>query len=188
MIATSTPLLFTIVGEPGIGKSRLAAEFLAGLDPEGTVLVGRSHLGADSATFAPAASMVRAVAGVEDEDATDVAAERLRELVGRVCVPGTDAHTINRLEALMGLSGPRRDESAFVNDVRSGFLALLEGLSSERPVTLLFEDAHTLRPQMLDLIERIAARGRHVPGRVLVLVDGPHRVARGTSRVGNRRP
>ena len=87
VIATSTPLLFTIVGEPGIGKSRLAAEFLAGLDPEGTVLIGRSHLGADSATFAPAASMVRAVAGVEDEDATDVAAQRLRDLVGRVCVP-----------------------------------------------------------------------------------------------------
>ncbi len=170
VIATSTPLLFTIVGEPGIGKSRLAAEFLAGLDPEGTVLIGRSHLGADSATFAPAASMVRAVAGVDDDDATDVAAQRLRDLVGRVCVQGTDAHTIHRLEALVGLSGPRRDESAFVNDVRSGFLALLEGLSGQRPVTLLFEDAHTLRPQMLDLIERIAARGRHVPGRVLVLV------------------
>ena len=87
----------------------------------------------------------------------------------------------------MGLSEPRRDESAFVNDVRSGFLALLEGLASQRPVTLLFEDAHTLRPQMLDLIERIAARGRRGPGRVLVLVDGAHRVARGTSRVGNRR-
>ena len=70
----------------------------------------------------------------------------------------------------MGLSEPRRDESAFVNDVRSGFLALLEGLSSQRPVTLLFEDVHTLRPQMLDLIERIAARGRRGPGRVLVLV------------------
>ncbi len=170
VIATSTPLLFTLVGEAGIGKSRLAAEFLAGLDPEGTVLVGRSHLGADSATFAPAAAMVREVAGVDDEDATDVAAERLRELIGRVCVPGRDDRTIDRLQALVGLSGPRRDESAFVNDVRSGFLALIEGLANERPVTLLFEDAHALRPQMLDLIERIAARGRRGPGRVLVLV------------------
>ena len=43
-------------------------------------------------------------------------------------------------------------------------------LASQRPVTLLFEDAHTLRPQMLDLIERIAARGRQGPGKVLVLV------------------
>ena len=38
------------------------------------------------------------------------------------------------------------------------------GSPAERPVTLLFEDAHTLRPQMLDLIERIAARGRQRPG------------------------
>ena len=188
VIATSTPLLFTIVGEPGIGKSRLAAEFLAGLDPEGTVLVGRSHIGADSATFAPAAAMVRAVAGVEEEDTTDVAIRAAaRAHRPASAMPGTDAHTANRLQALVGLSEPRRDESAFVNDVRSGFLALLEGLSSQRPVTLLFEDAHTLRPQMLDLIERIAARGRRGPGRVLVLVHGAHRAARGTSRVGNRR-
>jgi len=170
VIATSRPLLFTIAGEPGIGKSRLAAEFLAGLDPEGTVLVGRSHLGADSATFGPAAAMVREVAEVADEAAAEDTERQLRALIARVCVPGTDAHTIDRLQALLGLGTPRRDESAFVHDVRSGFLALLEGLANERPVTLLFEDAHTLRPQMLDLIERIAARGRHSPGRVLVVV------------------
>src|SRR4051794_8621994 len=170
VIATSRPLLFTLVGEPGIGKSRLAAEFLAGLDPEGTVLVGRSHVGADSATFAPAAAMVREVAGIDDDDATELATERLGELVGRVCGQGDEQRTVERLRALVGLSQPRRDESAFVHDVRSGFLALLEGLAEERPVTLLFEDAQTLRPQMLDLIERIAARGRQSPGRVLVLV------------------
>src|SRR6185295_3767254 len=150
---TSRPLLFTLVGEPGIGKSRLAAEFLAGLDPEGTVLVGRSHLGADSATFAPAAAMVR-----EDDDPADVAVQRLRELVQRVCPPGPDARTVDRLQSLLGLNEPRRDESAFVHDVRAGFLTLIEGLASERPVTLLFEDAQTFRPQMLDLIERVVAR------------------------------
>ena len=170
VVNTSRPLLFTIVGEPGIGKSRLAAEFVAGLDPAGTVLVGRSHLGADSATFAPAASIVREIAGVDDEDDASVASRQLRALVDRVCVNGSDTRTVDRLEALLGLSAPRREESAFVNDVRSGFLALIEGLAAERPVTLLFEDAHTLRPQMLDLIERIVARGRRGPGRVLVVV------------------
>ena len=170
VVNTSRPLLFTIVGEPGIGKSRLAAEFVAGLDPEGTVLIGRSHITANSATFAPAASIVRDIAGVGDEEGANVATERLRALIDRVCVTGSESRTVDRLEALLGLSAPRRDESAFVNDVRSGFLALIEGLATERPVTLLFEDAHTLRPQMLDLIERIVARGRSSPGRVLVVV------------------
>jgi len=170
VVNTSRPLLFTIVGEPGIGKSRLAAEFVAGLDPEGTVLIGRSHLGADSATFAPAASIVREIADVDDEADASVASAKLRSLIDRVGVPGSDARTIDRLAALLGLAAPRRDESAFVHDVRSGFLALIEGLAAERPVTLLFEDAQTLRPQMLDLIEGIVARGRHGPGRVLVVV------------------
>jgi class 3 adenylate cyclase/tetratricopeptide (TPR) repeat protein len=171
VVNTSRPLLFTIVGEAGIGKSRLAAEFVAGLDPEGTVLIGRSHLGADSATFAPAASIVRDIAGVDDEADPGLASDQLRALIDRVCTTGSDTRTIDRLETLLGLSAPRREESAFVNDVRSGFLALIEGLATERPVTLLFEDAHTLRPQMLDLIERIVARGRRSPGRVLVVVS-----------------
>ena len=74
--------------------------------------------------------MVREVAGVDDEATRPTSpSQRLRELIDRVCVPGTDAHTVDRFQALVGLAEPRRDESAFVNDVRSGFLALMEGLS-----------------------------------------------------------
>ena len=49
-----------------------------------------------------------------------MATGRLRALIDRVCVTGSESRTVDRLEALLGLSAPRRDESAFVNDVRSG--------------------------------------------------------------------
>src|SRR5438445_254957 len=153
-LGLATPLEIRVGIESG--------EAATGTGPDGQLLVTGSVVNA--------AAIVREVAGIGDDDPVDVAVQRLRELVQRVCPPGPDARTVDRLQALLGLNEPRRDESAFVHDVRSGFLSLIEGLASERPVTLLFEDAQTLRPQMLDLIERIAARGRHGPGKVLILV------------------
>ena len=70
-------------GESGIGKSRLADEFVAGLGRADQVLSGRSHLATDSTTFAPAASMVRDVAGIDHDDPREKTLQRLRELVER---------------------------------------------------------------------------------------------------------
>ncbi len=65
--ATSSPLLVSILGEPGVGKSRLADELLAGLDQDVTVLQGRAYAYGDTATFAPVTAIVREIAGIEDE-------------------------------------------------------------------------------------------------------------------------
>ena len=56
---------------------------------------------------------------------------------------------------------PRREESVFVQDVQSGFLALVEGLGGARQVVLVFEDVHEHRSPMLDLIERSRPRPGH---------------------------
>ena len=52
-----------------------------------------------------------------------------------------------------------------VQDVHAGFLELIDGLARDHPVLLIFEDAHTLRPAMLDLVERIGSPGRRGPRR-----------------------
>jgi tetratricopeptide (TPR) repeat protein len=53
--------------------------------------------------------------------------------------------------------------------VQAGFLALVDGLAREHPVAMVFEDAHTLKPPMLDLIERLGSAGRRGPRRALIL-------------------
>jgi len=63
----------------------------------------------------------------------------------------------------------RSEESAFVHDVQSGFIALVDGLASERPVLLIFEDVHTFMAPMLDLVERLGSPGRRGPRQALVL-------------------
>src|SRR5947207_2600115 len=70
--------LFTIYGEPGVGKSRLASEFVEGLEGA-TVLPGRSLPYGEGVTYWPLAEMVKCAAGIADDDPLDVAIEKLRE-------------------------------------------------------------------------------------------------------------
>jgi class 3 adenylate cyclase/tetratricopeptide (TPR) repeat protein len=163
------PLLFTVLGEPGIGKSRVVDEFASGLADEGSVLFGRSHLSTASATFAPIAAMVGELAGVTEREEPDTTRKRIDDLVGGWPDPVIARRTADRLGLLLGLEADRREESVFVQDVYVGFVALIDTLSLERPITLVFEDVHLLRPPMLDLIERLVAPSRRGPRSALVL-------------------
>ena len=170
--ATSSPLLVSILGEPGVGKSRLADELIAGLDEDVTVLQGRAYAYGDTATFAPVTAIVREIAGIEDEMAPDEATRRLQDVVAGCCDPSEAERVAGRLGLTIGLGAPRREESVFVQDVQSGFLSLVEGLAGRGPVVLVFEDVHRLRPPMLDLIERVAATTRKAPQRALTIALG----------------
>src|SRR5207248_6130799 len=67
--------LFTIYGDPGVGKSRLAREFVEGLEGA-TVLAGRSLPYGESVTYWPLAEMVKSAAGITDADAHEVAGDK----------------------------------------------------------------------------------------------------------------
>ena len=71
-------MLVTVLGQPGIGKSRLWTEFAAGLGPEPTVLVGQALPYGDGATFAPVGELVRTACGGHDTRPEDIA-PRLRD-------------------------------------------------------------------------------------------------------------
>src|SRR6266566_6279256 len=62
---TGKPVLVTIVGEPGIGKSRLAEELAAGMSATVRILRGQARGFGDSSTFSPAAAIVSELACIE---------------------------------------------------------------------------------------------------------------------------
>jgi class 3 adenylate cyclase len=73
--------LFTIYGEPGVGKSRLAREFLAGIEGA-TILAGRCLPYGEGITYWPLAEMVKLAAGITDDEPIQEAADKLRAQCG----------------------------------------------------------------------------------------------------------
>ncbi len=167
-IATGKPVLVSVLGEAGIGKTRLAAELLAGMDSSVVILRGRARSYTDTATFAPVAAIVAELAGIRDGEPQEKTHQRLSELVRRFSDASEAEATVEKLALLFGLAG-QREESAFVHDITAGFLALVDGIAQTSPVALVFEDVHTLRPVMLDLIERLGAKGTRGPRRALII-------------------
>src|SRR5205807_1536783 len=69
--------LFTIYGDPGVGKSRLTREFASTLEGA-TVLAGRCLPYGEGITYWPLAEMVKSAAGIDDDDDSEEALEKLR--------------------------------------------------------------------------------------------------------------
>src|SRR5437667_7816214 len=137
---TGRPVLVTILGEAGIGKSRLADELAAGVSAAVLILRGQSRSQTDTATFSPAAAIIADLAGIGPRDGPDAIRARLHELAGRTVDAGAAARTEQRLALLFGL-GESRDETALVHEVPAGFLSVIDGLARAHPALVLFDDA-----------------------------------------------
>ena len=156
--------LVTLLGEPGIGKSRVADEFVARL-PEGTtVLTGRSSPFEESVTFWPLAQMLYREIGEDRGAAEERVLEGLHDLV-RGWVPADEVEQApRRLGLALGLGGDAVDEDrAQVAEVRRGVLTWLTALAADGPVVMVFEDLQQADPLLLDLIEQLVKEARRVP-------------------------
>lgn len=131
--------LLTVLGEPGMGKSRLAQEIADDLGDEATLLVGRCLSYGEGIAFWPLREALTRAAG-------DDSREAIRGLID-------DAHdaelVADVVAAALGLAtNPTRGEQ-----VLWAFRRMLEAVAAKRPVQLVIEDAHWAEPALLDLLE-----------------------------------
>ena len=138
----------TVLGDAGVGKSRLIREFLADQAEDARTLRGRCLPYGDGITFWPIAEVTRMAAGITDEDAPETARGRLRAILeGHL---EQDAVT-ERVAAAIGLATVQVP----VSEIFWGVRKLLEHLAADRPTVILIDDIHTAEPTFLELIEHL---------------------------------
>ncbi|WP_406208198.1 AAA family ATPase [Kitasatospora sp. NBC_01560] len=149
--------LATVVGVPGIGKSRLVREFLATLpDGEVTVLTGRCSAYGRGITYRPLAEMLGSLPG-----GWPALTRLLAEDGGRPGDPPADslvAHTLGTVVDQDGGTG-----QVGVEDIAWAVRHLLEVLGRSRPVVMVWEDLHWSEATLLDLIDEVATWLHDVP-------------------------
>jgi class 3 adenylate cyclase/tetratricopeptide (TPR) repeat protein len=175
--------LVTILGEPGIGKSRLVEEFVAGLPEDARVLTGRASEFEEDVTFAPIADMIRRELGAERDTPGAELHRRLEEIVEECCGPSETDRVVARLGLALGLDDRQRDPEKMWDEslarfeeyveaegrerhryrsaeVRAGLERLLEGMAQSGPVVVVLEDLQLARPDLLELVEDLLRRNR----------------------------
>jgi tetratricopeptide (TPR) repeat protein len=184
------PQLVTLVGVPGIGKSRLVFELFQTIETGKHGLVywrhGRSLPYGDGVTFWALGEMIKAQAGIFESDAPEQAGGKLRQAVTRFVEDVGDAAWIER--HVRPLAGLETDESSAGDRREESFAAwrrYLEAIADERPLVLVFEDLHWADDALLDFVDYLVEWAKGVP--LLVLATArPELLSRRSSWGGGK--
>jgi class 3 adenylate cyclase len=140
-----TPQLATIVGPPGIGKSRLARELLG--RTQARVVVGRCLPYGEGITYWPLQEIASQVGDL------------------RAALQGANDAELAavRVDAALGLT----DTPVSPEEISWGVRRLFEAMAASEPLVVVFDDIHWAETAFLDLVEYLATFARDVPLLVL---------------------
>ncbi len=181
-----------ILGEAGVGKTRLANEVadVAGLEHGMAHFGGRCVPYGEANPWWPVAEALRAGCGVQRDDPLDVARERTARAVARVSAPtpvlraelldaapddppddvassaaDEQAAIVNGLLHLMGYEGPLRglDGPAARTAATEALLSFLEASVRQGPIMIRVADLHWADQAVLDLIDEVSVQLARLP-------------------------
>jgi class 3 adenylate cyclase/tetratricopeptide (TPR) repeat protein len=163
--SSRAPQLVTIVGEPGIGKSRLVFELFRRIEELVDLInfrLGRSPAYPEGVSFWALGEIVKGQAGILETDGAVAAASKLHAAV-RDLVPITaEARRIEgHVRSLVGLgdaAGGDQRGAAF-----AAWRHFVEAIARRRPLVLVFEDVQWADDGLLDFIEHLVGWARDVP-------------------------
>jgi DNA-binding SARP family transcriptional activator/tetratricopeptide (TPR) repeat protein len=143
-------LLVNVVGEAGIGKSRIVLELRGQADPAPRILWGACPPYGEGVTFTPLAEIVAELVG----------GASVRSGIEALLGGDDEAEAI--AAAVAGAIGAGEPAGA-AEEVFRAVRHLLEVAAREQPLVLVFDDLHWAEPTFLDLIEHVAEWSRDAP-------------------------
>ncbi|MHB8643520.1 MAG: AAA family ATPase [Gaiellaceae bacterium] len=150
-------LLMTVVGVPGIGKSRLVAELFAHVDALPDFVYwrhGRSLPYGEGATFWALGEMVKAHAGILESDSLEEVERKLHETVTQSVHESERPWVEAKLRPLVGIGGDE-DAGGERYEAFSAWRRFFEVLAEQRPLVMVFEDLHWAGDELLDFVDEL---------------------------------
>ena len=156
--------LVTLVGVPGIGKSRLVAELFQITDADEEIISwrqGRSLPYGERVSFWALGEIVKAHAGILESDDAATAEQKLDAMVETLAEDEREGDWLARhTRPLVGLEGTDRAER---EEAFAAWRRLLEAAAEHRPLVLVFEDLHWADDGLLDFVDQLADWATTVP-------------------------
>ena len=159
-VAAASPQLLTVVGEPGLGKSRIVAELAAYVDSKPELITwrqGRCLPYGDGITFWALGEILKAHAGILESDAPAIAESKIE-----IVLPEGDERPWFH-QRLLPLLGIEATSSAEREELFTAWRRFIEQIAEQHPTVLVFEDVHWADEAMLSFLEHLADRAEAVP-------------------------
>ena len=150
--------LVTLMGEPGVGKSRVVREFFTYLDDRPDLVIwrqGRCLPYGEGVSFWALGGIVKAQAGILESDGAREANEKLSDAVDAIVEEATEREWIrHRLAPLIGAES--HTEGVDRAEAFSAWRRFLETMATTYPLVIAIEDLHWADGAMLEFIEHVA--------------------------------
>jgi class 3 adenylate cyclase/tetratricopeptide (TPR) repeat protein len=164
--ADRTVRLVTVVGDPGVGKSRFVGELAALLDDRPQLVTwrqGRCLPYGDGITFWALGEIVKTEAGILETDPAAQVSDKLREAVAALVPDPSEREWLRaRLTPLLGIADPDavKPERA---ELFAAWRRLIEAMAASGPVVLVVEDLHWADPAMIEFLGHLVEHSTGLP-------------------------
>jgi class 3 adenylate cyclase/tetratricopeptide (TPR) repeat protein len=159
--------LVTIVGEPGVGKSRLLVEFASFVEREPELVQwrqGRCLPYGEGITFWPLSEIIKAQAGILESDGIEQASSKLDSAIEEVIEDESEREWFkSRLAPLVGAKSSDETEIVDRGESFTAWRRFLEAEACRRPLILVFEDLHWADPATVEFIEHLVDWSDAIP-------------------------
>jgi AAA ATPase domain len=149
-----------VLGEPGIGKSRLAEEFTARVTGRALVLRGACLPYGEGTAWLALAQVAQMDAGIAGRDSEEASTLKLRERLVRRHPPPEIAVLEAQLAPLVGAA---RSPVASGAELLWAVRRYLEALACEAPTVIVLDDLHWASENLLELVQELVETTAPVP-------------------------